>query len=142
MSIIDGLELDEIMAERDRLKLRVAALEDEVRTHIEARDIMLQKYRALKRVSEDAVVKIAVGQEIACDRVKLTETAVLARIDGVWIELRPGADMVVVSERGAEHKKPWLFEHRMIDDVEHVWYGDGWIADRYILTSVRIPRGD
>lgn len=36
-----------------------------------------------------AMVKINPGDEIEVDRAKLTESAVLVRREGVWIELRP-----------------------------------------------------
>lgn len=35
------------------------------------------------------IVKIETGDEVECDRAKLTDSAVLVRSNGVWIELRP-----------------------------------------------------
>ncbi len=37
----------------------------------------------------NAITKIDVGDEIEVDRAKLTDSAVLVRREGVWIELRP-----------------------------------------------------
>jgi hypothetical protein len=37
----------------------------------------------------DGIVKINPGDEIECDRAKLTEDAALVRVNGAWIELRP-----------------------------------------------------
>jgi hypothetical protein len=35
------------------------------------------------------LIAVEPGHEIECDRAKLTESAILVRANGVWIELRP-----------------------------------------------------
>jgi hypothetical protein len=40
-------------------------------------------------VTHGSVVRIEIGHEVECDRAKRTESAVLVRCNGVWIELRP-----------------------------------------------------
>lgn len=39
------------------------------------------------------LIAVEPGHEIECDRAKLTESAVLVRANGVWIELRPEQTM-------------------------------------------------
>jgi hypothetical protein len=39
----------------------------------------------------NAVVKIEPDHEIECDRAKRTDTAVLVRTGGIWVELQPGS---------------------------------------------------
>jgi hypothetical protein len=35
------------------------------------------------------IKRLRIGEEIDCDRVRMTQDAVYARINGFWIEVRP-----------------------------------------------------
>jgi hypothetical protein len=38
-------------------------------------------------------VKLELNKEYECEAIKITEDKVLAKINGMWIELKPGKDM-------------------------------------------------